>query len=239
MFLSELRANTLNESLINLCTNPARMNTHLRNVNMERTREDLKKAVTPDLFIVQTVHTIDELEKTLNTFTTLLRERYGYYAPKHTKHDDLPALLTTIAKKEIEPLGVAVKEEDYTSVRALADATTRILTLSKEQETYLDTLMHTHCPHLRTIAGTLLGARLLAHAGSLYQLAILPSSTIQLLGAEKALFRHLKTGAKPPRFGIIFSHENVTKANEDDRGKAARQLASKISIATKQDYFKQ
>ena len=92
------------------------------------------------------------------------------------------------------------------------------------------------CPRLQTLATTLIGAQLIEHAGSLKHLAELPSSTIQVLGAEKALFRHLKTGSKPPKFGVIFAHPSITDSQE--RGKAARRLAGKISIAVKQDYFK-
>ena len=92
------------------------------------------------------------------------------------------------------------------------------------------------CPRLQEIATTLLGAKLMDHAGSLKHLAELPSSTIQVLGAEKSLFRHLKTGAKPPKFGAIFAHDSITQATE--KGKAARRLAGKISIAVRQDYFR-
>ena len=111
--------------------------------------------------------------------------------------------------------------------------------LQKDQTKTLETMMQQQCSHVQKIAGTLLGARILHHAGSLKRLAELPSSTIQLLGAEKALFRHLRTGAKPPRFGILFAHENIAKAPEKERGKTARRLANKIAIAAKQDYFQQ
>ncbi|MBI5391799.1 ATP-binding protein, partial [Candidatus Woesearchaeota archaeon] len=94
------------------------------------------------------------------------------------------------------------------------------------------------CPNLSTTATSLIGARLISHAGSLKRLAELPSSTVQVLGAEKSLFRHLKTGSKPPRFGVLFQHPLVAEAAENLKGKTARKLASKISIAVKQDYFR-
>ena len=91
-------------------------------------------------------------------------------------------------------------------------------------------------PHTLKIAGNIIGARLIEKAGSLKRLAELPSSTIQILGAEKALFRHLQSNARPPKFGVIFAHENISSSKA--KGKAARQLAAKISMASKKDYFR-
>jgi len=93
-------------------------------------------------------------------------------------------------------------------------------------------------PNLTELAGALLAARLLGEAGSLKRLALLPSSTVQLLGAEKALFRHLKNRqAKPPKHGFILMHQLVQKAPRGMRGKMARALAGKLSIAARADYF--
>jgi len=81
----------------------------------------------------------------------------------------------------------------------------------------------------------MLGARLISIAGSLERLARLPSSTIQILGAEKALFRHLRSGAKPPKHGVILQHPIVSGAK--NKGRAARKLASKTAIAAKMDFY--
>jgi len=91
-------------------------------------------------------------------------------------------------------------------------------------------------PNLTKLLGEKLTAEFMAEAGSLKKLAFMASSKIQVLGAEAALFRHLKEGTKPPKYGIIFKHASVQKA--ENKGKAARQLASKISLAAKKDYFK-
>lgn len=210
---------------------------NLRTLNMQQTAQALKDAVHRDTFIIQTIHTIDELELIINKLLTLLRERYGYYAPKAMKQNDTNILLQSIFTKKTETLGIPINETDYAPIRALADETTHLITLQQTQETYLEQLMRETCPHVQTIAGTLLGARLLNLARSLKHLAELPSSTIQVLGAEKALFRHLKTGAKAPRFGILFAHPAITNTAENLRGKTARKLANKIAIAAKQDYF--
>jgi len=92
-------------------------------------------------------------------------------------------------------------------------------------------------PNTRAVAGALLGARLIAIAGSLQNLAMRPASTIQVLGAEKALFRSLKTGARPPKHGLIFQHALLHDAKRWQRGKIARVLAGKLAIAARIDAF--
>ncbi len=92
-------------------------------------------------------------------------------------------------------------------------------------------------PNTSRIAGSLTGARLLSYAGGLEKLAMLPASTIQILGAEKALFRFKKEGGKPPKHGIIFQNPYINKAPRTVRGKIARIMASKIAIAAKADAF--
>jgi nucleolar protein 56 len=98
--------------------------------------------------------------------------------------------------------------------------------------------MKRYCPNLLEITGMMLGAKLIAKAGSLKRLSQFPASTIQVLGAEKALFRHMKTGARPPRHGMLIQHPIVAQAKQKEHGKRARTLADKISIAAKVDYFK-
>ena len=86
-------------------------------------------------------------------------------------------------------------------------------------------------PNLRDLLGSTLGAKLIAHIGSIKRLATYPASTIQIMGAEKAVFRHLKTGERPPKHGIIFQHPSVRGAKWWNRGKVARNLALKITFA--------
>lgn len=92
-------------------------------------------------------------------------------------------------------------------------------------------------PNIISVIGPLIGARLIAYASGLKKLAMLPSSTIQILGAEKALFRFKKQGTLPPKHGIIFQHPYINKSSRNERGKIARVLASKISTAAKADAF--
>jgi nucleolar protein 56 len=93
-------------------------------------------------------------------------------------------------------------------------------------------------PNLKNILTAIIGARLIAKAGSLLRLAQMPSSTIQIIGAEKALFRALKTGTRPPKHGLIFQHPSVNSAPKWQRGKIARALSAKIAIAVRIDVYR-
>ena len=200
---------------------------------IERTKKDIEKAITRDQLIVQSTHTLNELNKSINALKGNLRERYSIYSPYSAKEENITELALKPTKEE---MGIKLNKEDKDSIKSLAK---QIILLEKEktkQESYQGELMKELCPNLTKVASSKIGAELVTHAGSLKNLSNMASSKVQILGAEKALFRHLKEGAKPPKFGIIFSHPNITK--EKNKGKAARQLASKISIAVKKDYFR-
>jgi nucleolar protein 56 len=107
----------------------------------------------------------------------------------------------------------------------------------KKLERQIDLDMNKIAPNTSKIVGPLIGARLITFAGGIQKLATLPASTVQILGAEKALFRFKKEGGKPPKHGVIFQHSLVNRAQKTIRGKIARLLAIKTSIAVKADVF--
>ena len=107
----------------------------------------------------------------------------------------------------------------------------------KTLEKQIDEDMQKIAPNISEMVGTLIGARLISLAGGLERLATLPASTIQVLGAEKALFRFKKEGGNPPKHGVIFQHSYINRAPRENRGKIARIFAAKIAIATKADAF--
>ena len=118
--------------------------------------------------------------------------------------------------------------------------TNQILSLDNyriELESYLDSLIEKVTPNLRSIVGSLVSAKLISKAGSLKKLAFMPASRIQLLGAEKALYRFLKTGEKRPKHGLIFQWNQIRSAKPYHRGKIARMVSGKIGLASKLDYF--
>ncbi|MBA7666014.1 hypothetical protein ES703_74089 [subsurface metagenome] len=104
-------------------------------------------------------------------------------------------------------------------------------------EDYLTDLMEKSAPNINAIIGSLIGAKLIAKAGSLKKLAFMPSSRIQLLGAEKALYRFLKTGEKRPKHGLIFQWNQIRGSKYYHRGKIARVVAGKIGLSAKVDFF--
>jgi nucleolar protein 56 len=143
----------------------------------------------------------------------------------------------TLAEVALASMGADIGNEDLAQIQAMCRNVLELYSLRQSLEKYVDSVMDEVAPNTKTIAGSLLGARLIAIAGGLINLAKLPASTIQVLGAEKALFRSLKTKARPPKHGIIFQHPMIHDAKRWQRGKIARALAGKLSIAARVDAF--
>lgn len=213
------------------------------------TKQSVKNSVQNDSLIMQTINHIDELNKAVNSLAKRLREWYELYNPEFSKsiqaHDKFAQLIISKSKQEllnsisIKPelsMGAELKEKDVHAILELAKQVEGMFILKEKQEQYLEAIMQETCPNLKAVAGSQIGARLIALAGSLQHLAEIPSSTIQLLGAEKALFRHIRTGARPPKHGILVEHPLVSASKK--KGKAARMMANKISLAVKIDVYK-
>ena len=127
---------------------------------------------------------------------------------------------------------------DELDIRVLQDCAREVFTLYKLRERvaeHIDGLMAQVAPNLRAVVGGSIGARLISLAGGLEELARQPASTLQVLGAEKALFRSLRGRAKPPKHGVIYQYPEVRGAPRRQRGKIARALAGKLSIAARVD----
>jgi nucleolar protein 56 len=127
------------------------------------------------------------------------------------------------------------KKEDLGPILDLAKTLKDIYERKDQLEEFLKNKMDENAKNITYLVGPIIGARLIAKAGSLNKLSKLPSGTIQVLGAEKALFRHLKEGSNPPKHGFLFQHPLVHRAPYWQRGKIARAFASKIAIAAKLD----
>merc|ERR1739838_193143 len=116
----------------------------------------------------------------------------------------------------------------------------RVVALCKyriQLQDYLREKMHDVAPNLAVLIGEVVGARLISHAGSLTSLAKYPASTVQILGAEKALFRALKTRGNTPKYGLIFHSTFIGRAGAKNKGRISRYLANKCSIASRIDCF--
>jgi nucleolar protein 56 len=236
------------------------------NVTMEMAKLRVKGAVEKrDLIIAQAIQTLDDLDKAINLFMGRVREWYGIHFPELDrlldKHETYARLVLNLGSKDSftaeklekeevpkskaeqivkaaeTSMGADLTETDMTQIRDLCKNVISLYQLRQTLENYLDKAMEEVAPNTKAIVGSLLGARLIALAGGLTNLARRPASTIQVLGAEKALFRSLKTGARPPKHGILFQHTYLHEAKKWHRGKIARALAGKLAIAARIDAF--
>jgi len=213
----------------------------LRQESIRQAKKDVKQAFSRDLLIVQAVNSIEELTTVSNMLVNRLREWYGFYDPefvKNTHSNEEFASGIAFAEKQKESMGADLEKKDMGILLALAKQIASLHKLKEDLTGYLENTMKEVCPNLNAVAGSFIGAKLLSFAGSLKNLSEMTSSTVQLLGAEKALFRHLHGQGKSPKHGILINHELVKNAQFKEKGKVARALADKIAIASKVDYFK-
>jgi len=160
------------------------------------------------------------------------------FTERALEKEDLPKNKTEqISRIAESSMGADMAEPDLVQIQALSKNVLEFYRLRESMETYLDKTMDEVAPNTKTIVGALLGARLIAIAGGLENLAKRPASTMQVLGAEKALFRSIKTGARPPKHGLIFQHTLIHDAQRWQRGKIARAIAGKLAIAVRIDAF--
>ncbi|KAJ1719825.1 Nucleolar protein 58, partial [Coemansia erecta] len=215
-----------------------------------------------DTMIVQAISLLDDLDKELNTYAMRVKEWYGWHFPEMAKiindnlayakvikkagfrtnigETDLGEILPEELEAEIKEaaeisMGTEISDEDLLNVTALCDQVISITEYRTQLYEYLKNRMFAIAPNLTALVGELVGARLISHAGSLMTLAKYPASTIQILGAEKALFRALKTKHDTPKYGLIYHASLVGQAGPKAKGKIARLTATKASIAVRVD----
>jgi len=219
---------------------------------------------SPDLHITQAINTLDETDRMINSIGSRMREWYGLHFPELDNLIDsvngysqivLAGKRENISKENFENAGFPeskvemlslvkeksrggdITEKNLGIVQTLAKQILDLFELRKTIEEHIEEQMATELPNITAVLGAAVGARILAHAGSLKRLSSMPASTIQILGAEKALFRSLKTGADPPKHGILFQHAIVHAAPKWQRGKIARAVAGKAAIAARVDVY--
>ncbi|KAF8010517.1 hypothetical protein BT93_J1218 [Corymbia citriodora subsp. variegata] len=160
--------------------------------------------------------------------------------------DKIPGLMDIVgdedkAKEIVEAAKASMGQElspiDLINVQQFAQRVMDLSEYRKKLYDYLVTKMNDIAPNLASLIGEIVGARLISHAGSLTNLAKCPSSTLQILGAEKALFRALKTKGNTPKYGLIFHSSFIGRASARNKGRMARYLANKCSIASRIDCF--
>merc|ERR1712227_784159 len=134
-------------------------------------------------------------------------------------------------------MGTEISDEDILNIKHLCQQVVEIQEYRAQLYEYLKNRMNAIAPNLTILVGELVGARLISHAGSLINLAKYPASTVQILGAEKALFRALKTKGNTPKYGLIFHSTFIGRAQQKNKGRISRYLANKCSIASRVDCF--
>ena len=236
-----------------------------KKINEELIKKKVSEAAGQiDIVIIQTIETLDIIKKSLSLFTNRLREWYGLHFPELSDkviEDNilLARMVSILGKREnytfekmkksfnlrdnqIETLVERASKSmgadiDLNAIQGYANQILSLNSYRQELEDYLSDLMEKSAPNLNSIVGSLIGAKLIAKAGGLKKLAYMPASRIQLLGAEKALYRFLKTGEKRPKHGLIFQWKQIRSSKPWIRGKISRIIAGKIGIATKVDFF--
>lgn len=238
----------------------------LHEVSLEYTRRKLRSAAQKrDLLAIQAVRAIDDIDKTINLFSERLREWYSIHFPELDKivddHEEYANIVSRFGDrnsidkdglKELgfneqkinrildaakKSIGADISEDDLSAMRTIANTILELYNIRRNLTNYLEGVMKEVAPNVTALVGPTLGARLLSLAGSLDELAKLPASTIQVLGAEKALFRALRSGGKPPKHGVIFQYPYIHTSPRWQRGKIARALAAKLAIAARVDAF--
>ena len=225
-------------------------------------RQGLKAAyLERDRLLAHTVNSISEIDKTVNLLFEKLSEWYGVYFPELKIADpekycrfvvmfdrnsiEMRTLSELLGEEKAQEIAAMAKRSvgadfspaDMEMVRALANEIITLHALRNTIEEYQAGIAKETAPNLCYIVEPALAAKLIAQAGGLKRLTTFPASTVQLLGAEKALFRHLKRGSLPPKYGLIFQHPLIGNAKPAHRGKMARALATKLTIATKADAY--
>jgi nucleolar protein 56 len=233
------------------------------NLSSSRVKEASERL---DLHIIQSINALDELDKIINTIGARMREWYGLHFPEldnlvqslvaYAEIVSRAGLRENITAEILQSAGMQEKKveimldgakrsrggdmtpENLAIVKRLADQVIAQSDLRRVLADHIEVAMETVAPNVKELLTASVGARIIAKAGSLVRLAMLPASTIQVLGAEKALFRALKTGARPPKHGILFQHPLIHSAPKWQRGKIARAIASKVAIAARIDYYR-
>ncbi|KAI0445516.1 Nop domain-containing protein [Xylaria telfairii] len=215
-----------------------------------------------DVMIVQAIKLLDDLDKELNNYAMRVKEWYGWHFPEmdrilndnlayarviqhmgireNAANTDLSEILPEDLEARIKAaaevsMGTEIGEVDLENIKLLAEQVISFTEYRQQLSQYLTSRMKALAPNTTEILGELVGARLIAHTGSLMKLAKSPGSTIQILGAEKALFRALKTKHDTPKYGLIYHSSLVGQATGRNKGKIARMLSAKAALCLRVD----
>ncbi|MBP1907840.1 NOP5/NOP56 family protein [Methanolobus bombayensis] len=222
----------------------------LRDVCIRAAKSQISQTDTDDSRIIQAVEALDDIDKNVNELSERLFEWYGRYFPElEMTGEGLANFVSAygsrtnvpedhaMSEKASQSMGAELLFADEELLRTFANNICSLYDTRRYIENYINTSMGSVAPNLCEVAGASLGARLMSMAGSLEKLAAFPSSTVQVIGANRALFKHLRSRAPSPKHGIIFNNPVIKNAPWWQRGKLARALAAKISLAARTDFY--
>ncbi len=213
---------------------------------VELAKRKVRRAIRPEDHLRQAVASVDDLLEQENTLLERVREWYGLHFPELAKMVDERAYLELVAthgRRENLPMdakesvGAELGEPEERELRSMAQLARDLAARRAGLEAYVERSVRGLAPNVSALAGPMIAARLVTQAGTVEDLARYPAGTIQLLGAERALFRHLKTGSRAPKHGVLFQHPLVHRAPPWQRGAIARAFAGKIAMAARADAY--
>ncbi|VDN04923.1 unnamed protein product [Thelazia callipaeda] len=218
-----------------------------------------------DNMVIQSIALLDQLDKDINLFGMRIREWYSYHFPelykvipdqlsyvecasiimdrKIPKRVSLLEILNDddkvceVVEAARTSMGMDISSLDLLNVERFAKRVRELTQYRQDLHEYIKQRMHSCAPSLSALIGEQVGARLISHAGSLTNLAKYPASTVQILGAEKALFRALKTRSNTPKYGLLFHSSFIGRASTKNKGRISRFLANKCTVASRIDCF--
>lgn len=221
----------------------------MHDVMLRLARLRTSEPIPRDRNIVQAIRSLDDLIETANLMNERLHEWYGLHFPEladHARDRRYAELIAEHGEREgiiealelgLESMGADMDAEDMEAIQRLASSLVVIYDEKGRTEDYIEDSVQGAAPCLCALLGSALAARVISLAGGLDRLSRLPASTVQMLGAEKAMFRHLRSHKKPPKHGVIFQHPLVHRSPYWQRGKIARSLAAKAAIASRMDRY--
>jgi nucleolar protein 56 len=218
----------------------------LHETMVELAKRRVRKAIRPEDHLRHAIAAVDDLLEQENAAVERVREWYGLHFPELAKIVDEPTYLHLVAahgRRDNVPIdmhdsvGAELGETEEHEIRELAQLALTVASRRATLEAYVDRSVRNLAPNVTALAGPMIAARLVTLAGGVEELARLPAGTVQLLGAEKALFRHLKSGTKPPKHGVLFQHPLVHRAPPWQRGAIARVFAANVAMAARADAY--
>lgn len=221
----------------------------IREKALERTRKEIGETDRVQL-IVKAVKNLDEIKSSQKNEVEAFRDWYSLHFPELEREieDDehlIKILSRDVRRGELDAFeelaetstGMRVSGEDAEILEGMVESLKSQQEIVEELEDYVRNIAKEEMPNTSILLGPVLAARIVHLAGGLEDLAKKPASTVQMLGAEKALFRHLRQGGNPPKHGILFEHDFVSPLHPDERGKMARFLANKTVMAARLDQY--